>query len=452
MTKLIVTTLLCLLLQKTDAQCNAALRPVIFVHGFLASGDTWSNAIHFFKQSGYCSEQLYVFDWNSVSGNGRATEQALEALIDSVRRKTGAPRVDLVGHSAGGGLARSLLKDSVQAQKVGRYIHIGSRKWTTSFSWFTNEKCMNIFSSGDRVAGNGAGPVEGASNIALTEEDHYQVATSNKALASMLDFLSPKAESEGIDRGNAGSHTIKSNNTRANNTKPANVKAVKTKKTAMVEIAGRAVLLGDNMPMREASISIYRIDKKTGARETTVDPIRLSTVSSGHWGPAMVRSGQPYEIELVPAKPATKKISYFFTSFTYDDPLVYLRGFPEGTRMSALLGKIPESEEQSALVLYSAAAAMIGGRDSVTVNDFTICSFELTPASRTVITSFIFDDGDGISSGKVLKQYSSAPFIGGVDRLLPAGEGQVHRIYFNGQRLAIPGVPSSDRILLAVLK
>ena len=120
--------------------------------------------------------------------------------------------------------------------------------------------------------------------------------------------------------------------------------------------------------------------------------------------------------------------------------------------MSALLGKLPAKEDQSALVIYSAAAALIGGRDSVTVNDFAVCSAELTPASRTVITSFVFDDGDGISSGRALKQYASAPFIGGVDRLLVAGKRKVHRIYFNGQTLRIPGVPSSDRILLAVLK
>jgi hypothetical protein len=160
----------------------------------------------------------------------------------------------------------------------------------------------------------------------------------------------------------------------------------------------------------------------------------------------------PYEIELVPSDTSKKKISYFFGAFLHDDPLVYLRGFPEGSRMSALLGKIPQEQDQSALVIYSAAGAMIGGRDSVTVNGVDICSPKLTPASRTVITSFIFDDGDGVSSGQVLRQYASAPFIGGVDQLLPAGKGQVHRIYYNGQILHIPGVPSSDRILLAVLK
>lgn len=409
---------------RINAQCDPAIRPVIFVHGFLASGDTWSNAVHFFRQGGYCSEQLHAFDWNSLGGGGKTNELALVQLIDKVLSQTGAAQVDLIGHSAGGGLVRSLLKDSTLAQKVGRYVHIGSRKWTAAYPWFSNEKCMNIFSSGDRVAGNGAGPVEGATNISLTKEDHYQVATSTSALTAMLSFLHPASSA----------------------------KQPSTTNKANVSIAGRAVLLGDNAPMKEATITIYAIDKKTGDRKKSPAALLSKTSASGHWGPISVRSGIPYEIELAPMDTSKKKISYFFSSFTYDDPLVYLRGIPEGSRMSALLGKIPQAPDQSVLVIYSAAAAMIGGRDSVTVNGLPVCSFELTPASRTVITSFVFDDGDGVSSDKVLKQYASAPFIGGVDRLLPARKGQVHEIYFNGQHLRIPAVPSLDRILLAVLK
>ncbi len=422
--KKIVLCLLWLPSLVSNAQCDPALRPVIFVHGFLASGDTWSNAAYYFKQAGYCNEQLHVFDWNSVSGNGKSNEQALVQLIDRVLITTGAQQVDLVGHSAGGGLVRGLLKDSAQAQKVGRYIHIGSRKWTTSYAWFPNEKCMNIFSSGDRVAGNGAGVVDGAVNVALTEEDHYQVATSKRALNAMYDFLSSDKKKTIVNKT----------------------------AEATISIAGKAVLLGDNAPIKEASITIYAIDKKTGLRKKNVASVQLKTKSTGQWGPANLSRGVPYEIELAPSDTSKKKISYYFSSFLHDDPLVYLRGIPEGSRMSALLGKIPQEQDQSALVIYSAAGAMIGGRDSVTVNGVDICSPKLTPASRTVITSFIFDDGDGVSSGQVLKQYASAPFIGGVDLLLPAGKHQVHRVYYNGQILHIPGVPSSDRILLAVLK
>lgn len=420
--KKVIGSLLLFVSLSSTAQCDVEQRPVIFIHGFLASGDTWSNAVKFFQQAGYCKNRLYAFDWNSVGGNGKQNEQLLSQFIQQIKKETGAVQVDLIGHSAGGGLARSYLKDSNQASNVAHYVHIGSRKWVENFPWFQNERCLNIFSTEDRVAGTSAGVIEGANNLRLTEEDHYQVATSVKSLTGILNFLAP--------------------------TKKAANNLLATKKK--VEIAGKAVILGDNMPMKNATVTIYSINQKNG-RRTRKPAINLITAENGGWGPVVVEAGIPYEIELLPSDSKKKKISYFFSSFEQDNPLVYLRGFPEGNRMSSLLGKIPEEENQSALVIYAASAAMVGGRDSVTVNQFPVCSKELTPASKTVITSFIFDDGDGISSGKTLKQFAAAPFIGGLDRLLPAGARMKHQIYYNGKLLTVPAYPSKDRIILAVL-
>lgn len=405
-----------------EAQCNASFRPVIFIHGFLASGDTWSNAVHFFRQAGYCPDRLFVLDWNSFGGNGKSNENLLAKYIDEVITKTGSTQIDLVGHSAGGGLGRSFLKDSILSKKVAHYVHIGSRKWTSSYAWFSNENCLNIYSLGDRVAGNSAGPIEGAKNLALIDEDHYQVATSEASMKAMLEFF--------------------------NGSKAFNLKKSGTKK---VRIAGKAVLLGNNQPMSGAQVNIYPIDKKKGVRKNESATIQSKVSTSGAWGPVEVRHGGPYEIELIPADNKSRTISYFFPSFNYNDPLVYLRGFPEGNMMTSLLGKIPEQENQSVLVIYSSASAMIGGRDSVLVNGSPICSNLLTPASKTVITSFIFDDGDQLSSGNALKQFATAPFIGGVDLLLSADENKVIEIYYNGRTLYIPARPSKERILLAVL-
>ena len=413
---------LLLLALNLNAQCDIEQRPVIFIHGFLASGDTWSNAAKFFQQAGYCNNRLFAFDWNSVGGNGKQNEQLLGQFIQQVKKETGAIQVDLIGHSAGGGLARSYLKDSAQSSNIAHYVHIGSRKWTESYPWFSNERCLNIFSTEDRVAGTTAGPVDGAKNFVLNEEDHYQVATSTKALTGILNFLAPG--------------------------KIAVTESQKTSKK--VEISGKAVLLGDNMPMKNATVTIYKISRKNGKR-TRNHGINILTLENGAWGPIFLEAGIPYEIELQPGETGKKKVSYFFSSFEQNNSLIYLRGFPEGNRISSLLGKFPEEEKQSALVLYAATGALVGGRDSVTVNGYPICSKELTPAAKTIITSFIFDDGDGISSGKILKQFTVAPFIGGVDLVLSAAKNKRHQIYFNGKHLNIPALPSKDRIILAVL-
>jgi hypothetical protein len=118
----------------------------------------------------------------------------------------------------------------------------------------------------------------------------------------------------------------------------------------------------------------------------------------------------------------------------------------------ALLGQVPEREDQSALVIYSAASAMIGGRDSVTVNGISVCSATLTPASKTAITSFIYEDGDGVSTGRTIKQFTATPFISGIDLLLEAGENKLLRLRYNSQQLTLRARPSKERVLLAVFR
>ena len=36
-------------------------RPVVMVHGFLASGDTWAKFAQYFTSNGYCNRQMYAF-------------------------------------------------------------------------------------------------------------------------------------------------------------------------------------------------------------------------------------------------------------------------------------------------------------------------------------------------------------------------------------------------------
>jgi len=421
--KYCLSILLLLFASNAKAQCDTSLRPVVFVHGFLASGDTWANAVHYFQQAGYCASRIYAFDWNSVGGNGKRNDSLLHQFITQILTQTGASQVDLVGHSAGGGLGRNYLKDSSHAKNIAHYVHIGSRKWTSAYPWFPNNRCMNIFSSGDKVAANTAGWVDGAFNLALEEQDHYQVATSDTSIKSMLQFFTGKQ-----------------------------IFLPSIKPGRKVTLSGKALILGDNIAMSDAVINIYPIKKKNGQRKKADQPIQLKTDQAGAWGPVTLSAGIPHEMELIPAGVNKRIISYFFPRFDYSNPLVYLRGFPEDGRMTFLLGKIPAVETQSTLVVYSAAQAMVGGRDSVTVNGLPICSPTLTPASKTAITSFLFDDGDAINSGKALKQFSSVPFIGGVDMVLPTNAKEGIRMYYNGQQLTLPARPSKERILLAVFR
>jgi hypothetical protein len=406
-----------------SAQCDTSQRPVVFIHGFLASGDTYAGQIQRFTDKGYCPNRLFLFDWNAISGSGNKTDFQLKNFIDSILKLTGASQIDLVGHSAGGGLGRGLLMDSVYAAKVAHYIHLGSRKWFYEYSWFPNSRCLNIYSSVDMVTGKSGGEVDGALNLDLRDKDHYEVATSKETFDAIYNFIS----------GNR------------------NVPAVPSPSPGrFVEIAGKAVYLGDNLPMHNAGVNIYKLNPKTGSRRSSKPDAVFRADADGRWGPFQARKNIYYEIELIPAEKNGRIISYFYRPFIKSDWSIYLRGFPAGNLMGMMLGMLPANEGQSLIVIYSSSHAIIAGRDSVSVNGIPVTSALLTPAAKTVISHFIFDDGDGQTSGKAHPQFSVAPFLAGADIYLPAKEKSHHTIYFNNKKLNLPAVSSKERILLAV--
>ncbi|MDZ4792694.1 MAG: alpha/beta fold hydrolase [Bacteroidota bacterium] len=413
--------ILCVAIQ-SQAQCDNSKRPIVFIHGFLASGDSYALQIQRFIREGYCADRLFVFDWNSVTRNGKKTDSLLNSFIDTIISHTGARQIDLAGHSAGGGLGRGYLIDSVHASKVAHYVHLGSNKWVKDFNWFMNNKCLNVYSKSDKIIGSGAGQIAGATNLDLENKDHYEVATSQETFEAIYTFL------------NEGAHPLKA----------------KEKKVSPIQISGKAVYLGDNEPLRNSVVNVYQLHSKTGKRRTQKPNASFTVTANGHWGTFTATANKHYEMELVPDGENERTISFFFEPFTQSNSNIYLRGFPKGNMISMLLGSLPAKDSQSAIAIFSSNKAMIGGRDSVTINKIPVSSSLLTPASKTIISSFIFDDGDGISSGKALKQFNAAPFIGGVDISLPVNMKKVNIVYFNGRKLVLPKVSSKERILLAV--
>lgn len=422
MKKLLILTSILSMQVQINAQCDNSKRPIVFIHGFLASGDSYALQIQRFIQQGYCADRLFVFDWNSVTRNGKKTDSLLNIFIDNVISHTGARQIDLVGHSAGGGVGRGYLSDSIHAAKVAHYIHLGSNKWVKEINWFNNSKCFNIYSKGDKVIGSGAGHIVGATNLDLEDKDHYEVATSQETFDAIYKFL------------NDGAY-------------PLNAKG---KKLSLIQISGKAVLLGDNEPVRNGVVNVYRLNSKTGERISQRPDGIFTVTDNGYWGVFNAATKTFYEIELVADEAKQRTISYFFEPFTQSNSNIYLRGFPQGNMIGMMLGSLPSKDDESLIVLYSSTKAMIAGRDSVTVNGIAVSSPILTPAGKTIISSFIFDDGDGISSGKALKQFSAAPFLGGVDISLPVNTKKGSLIYYNERKLVLPAVSSKKRILLAV--
>lgn len=423
MRKTILIKCLFLLGIRLFAQSGGAQRPVVFVHGFLASGDTYANVVEGLMSRLYPQEKLFVFDWNSVSGNGKRNDSLLAVFIDNILKNTRSAQIDLVGHSAGGMLARGYLVNSVHASKVAHYVHLGSRKWFTELPSFPNNRCLNIYSSADMVMGKSGGEVEGAVNLDLKDKDHYQVATCNETQQAMYNFF-------------------------LDDKPPTDTYAMFME----YEAEGKAVWLGDNTPISKAIVKVYRVNPETGIRLSAKPVATFLTSNDGKWGSFRVSAIRKYyyEIELTPPGKGQRIVSYFIEPVKHPTKLIYLRGLPATGVVNKMLGELPAKDNESILIIYSASQALIAGRDSVTVNDVMLTSATLAPASKTLISCFIYDDGDSQTSGQALKQYKGAPFIGGVDVHLPVSTQKGHTVFYNGRSMVLPAKSSKERILLAV--
>jgi triacylglycerol esterase/lipase EstA (alpha/beta hydrolase family) len=101
-------------------------RPVVLVHGTFADmSNSWQAISPLLKNNGYC---VFALNYGSYGGSGavgvygtgeiRNSAKELAAFVDQVLAATGAPEVDLVGHSQGGTMPRYYLKFLGGAEEV----------------------------------------------------------------------------------------------------------------------------------------------------------------------------------------------------------------------------------------------------------------------------------------------------------------------------------------------
>lgn len=255
---------------------DSAYRPVVMVHGFLASGDTWAPFAQLFTSNGYPWKKMFVFDWNSLNA-GANQSAALNALIDNILLKTNADKVDLIGHSAGGGVCYAYLKDPKNAAKVAHYVHVASSNQPGAAGAAGEVPTMNLWSDGDKVVAGG--PINGATNIMLKDKDHYEVATSTEAFANVFEFFQHRK----VDRLD---YSVE----------------------AQPCIAGRALTFGENQPISNATVAIYEVDAKSGQR---IGPAvaMVKTDQEGYWPAVIIKPSTRYELTVTESASGKKRFT-----------------------------------------------------------------------------------------------------------------------------------------------
>jgi pimeloyl-ACP methyl ester carboxylesterase len=391
-------------------------RPVVMVHGFLASGDTWAKFGALFSSNGYCNRQINAFDWNSLA-QGTNNSALLRTFIDTVLARTGADQVDLIGHSAGGGLCYNFLNDMGNAAKVAHYVHVGSGVQSGPAGPGGAISTLNLWSTGDEIVAGG--DITGATNLMLPNKDHYQIATSTESFSAVFDFFNDEAPAITIPTPEA-----------------------------QICVGGRALTFGENQPSANASIQLYYLDPLTGERfgpagNTTADAL-------GYWLVLPVDGQRPLEIVVTPT--TGRVVHYFREPFVRTSTLVYLRTLPGPfSPAGLLLAGLPNTAAQSVFNCFSASQAVVNGRDTLTLDGVTLSTNQFASPEKTAISFFLYDANNNNQSDLTpAGLFGSFSFLSGIDVFANPADAAPAVFQLNSRIQRVPKIPSNEGIEVVV--
>jgi pimeloyl-ACP methyl ester carboxylesterase len=405
-----------------EVECDTCRYPVVMVHGFLASGDTWTKFFQHFHSNGYHRLWLRAFDWNSLSQfGGNNTADLLDQFIDTVLAQTGASQVRLIGHSAGGGVCYTYLSNAARAAKVDGYVHIGSSVQPGPAGPNGTEPTLNLWSPDDAVAQGG--DINGAVNVQLPGKDHYEVATSQASFDAVWQFFhgAPPATLDITPQG------------------------------PLVCVLGKVLYFGENTPLEGATVQIWEVNPATGQRVGANPDFTFTTNANGQWGPENIKANTTFEFVAIPANSNQRTIHYFREGIIHLNGLVYLRTIPPPPSLAGLLlAGLPNTNSQSVLNVFSASQAVINGRDTLSAAGSELSTPQYANADKTAITYFLYDDGDSQTELTPVGAFGGFPFLNGVDMFFPTATSGSIPLVLNQRTLNVRNIPSSQGVVVGV--
>ncbi|MFZ4542902.1 MAG: alpha/beta fold hydrolase [Saprospiraceae bacterium] len=399
---------------------DTSFRPIVMIHGLLASGDTYTSFAQRFTSNGYKWSKIYAYDWNTLA-QGANDVLNLDKFIDQVRLSSGYAQVELIGHSAGGGLGYNYLKDASRAAKVAHYVHIGSSAQAGPAGPSANIPTLNIWSDGDKIV-QGA-DIKGAINVKLIALDHYQVATSAASFEAAYQFFKDE--------------------------KPKTTE-ISWENTPC--IGGRVLTFGENQPAAAATVKVFEVNSVSGERISDTPIYETITDANGNWSPVIIKPAVNYELEVRETGAGKRALHYYREGFIHNNLLVYLRTIPPPTSLAGLLlSGLPNNSEQSVLNVFSSSQAIINGRDSLIVDNNILSTASIAPASKTMIALFLYDNNrNNKSDFTPITLYASLSFLNGIDQFFDTKKVGPIEVLMNKRKLAVQRWKASEDIVVAV--
>ena len=333
----------------TAAASTGEVPPILFVHGNGDHAALWITALWRMESNGIARDRMLAINFTDPLARADDTQpepnksstadqrRELGEAIKELKRRTGAPRVALVGNSRGGYPIRSFIKDGGTADVSHAVLcgvpNHGVFDWDsglnnefngrgpflrglnqdesevtpdTAFLTLRSDGMDKYAQADGRFVGKPGTPtgitaegpaLKGATNLVLGAVDHRETAFSARAFREIYKFI---AASE------PGRIAI---------TREADVRLSGL-------VTGTPGGIQTNRPVAGAAVEIYRVSPDTGER--VGGAVHASqTAADGHWGPAQVDPSWYLEMVLTSAGSTT---THFYRSpFPRSSDIVHLR-------------------------------------------------------------------------------------------------------------------------------
>jgi len=363
-------------------------RPVIFVHGGAGSGAQFESQGMRLTSNGYPADRVAVLEYDSTFGvDTMADVQArLDDLIADLLERTGADKVDLLGHSLGTFVSQSYLNSSPErAASVAHYVNIDGG---TAAALPGGVPTLAVWGEGSQTR-----QIVGATNYYAPTQSHVQVATSAETFAQFYKFFTGRR---------------------------ARTTDVVPERPDKVRISGEANLFPSNVGAEGTTLRIWEVSARTGARVGRHPKATFAIGADGAWGPFRANGNRRYELAL--SNPTGTTHHFYFQRFLRSDHLVRLLTSEPGTGIDLLREK-SDRHESLTIVRYKEwwgdQAAL---NDTLKIDGLSLLNAANAPRTKRVNAVFAFDAGsDGVTNlAAPLPALFALPFITGMDVYIPA--------------------------------
>lgn len=362
--------------------------PMIFVHGNSGSAQQFETNAMRFVSNGFPQNRIFTLEYStSVPTNDHAIA-ALGQLVDRVRAKTGAAKVNLLAHSRGTLVSQSWLTASPEnAAKVNRYVNYDGA-WASSLPGGVTTMAVWAESRDGFPEGR---EIVGATNLNFPEKSHTEVVNSPESFRETYRFLLGK------------------------NPKTLNVVPEPPNK---VTVKGRALNFPDNTGIDGGTLRVFPLNPKTGQRKgKAIYTKKLD--ASGNFGPLKVDGRTRYEFAVV--RPGTTTLHNYPEVFERDNHLYRVLIAPA---LAPYLDSSPEHTNVSVtrMIEFRGDQTGTGANDRLALNGQNVINEVTAQRARRTLAVFNIDRGsDGVTDTRAsLSPFNLLSFLTGVDIFLPA--------------------------------